>query len=134
MASRTAGLLALIVLGTCAAFAQGFTQSITGTVRDASGAALPGAVVSVRQTETGLARAVEADATGSFNVPSLPVGPYEVSAEKAGFKVEVVRGIELVVAQEAVVNMTLQVGNMEQRVLVSAEAPLVNTTLAPTSG
>ena len=134
MASRTAGLLALIVLGTCAAFAQGFTQSITGTVRDASGAALPGAVVSVRQTETGLARAVEADATGSFNVPSLPVGPYEVSAEKAGFKVEVVRGIELVVAQEAVVNMTLQVGNVEQRVLVSAEAPLVNTTLAPTSG
>jgi hypothetical protein len=134
MTSRTGWLLALIALGNCLAFAQGFRQVISGTVRDASGAVLPEAAVSVRHIDTGLTRAVVTDANGDYSVPSLPVGAYEVTAEKPGFKAELVRGIELVVAQEAVVNLTLEVGNVEQRVTVTADAPLVNTTLSSTSG
>src|SRR5437899_5012390 len=110
------------------------TASITGTVKDVSGAVLPGAAVTVKHLETGLMRTAEADTSGNFSVPSLPIGAYEVTAKKMGFRREVRRGIELVVAQQAVVNLTLQVGAIEQQVTVTEEAPLVNTTLSSTSG
>src|SRR5713101_6498613 len=130
MVSRTAGLLALIALGTGLVFAQGSTATIIGTVRDASGAVLPAASITVKHLETGLTRTAEADTSGNFSIPSLPVGPYEVTAEKMGFRREVRRGVELVVAQEAVVNLSLQVGRLEEQVTVTEEAPLVNTTLS----
>jgi hypothetical protein len=110
------------------------TASITGTVRDASGAVVAGATVTVKHTESGLVRTAEADSNGNYTVPSLPVGRYEVSTEKTGFKQAVRRGINLVVAQEAVVNLTLEVGNVVDQVTVTAEASIVNTTLSPTSG
>ena len=127
-------IIGFVALGESPVFAQGRTASITGTVRDVSGAVLPGAAITVKHTETGLTRAVLSDAGGGFNVASLPVGQYEVTAAKEGFKVEVHTGIDLVVAQEAEVNFTLQVGNVEQRVTVTGDAPLVNTTLSSTSG
>ena len=108
--------------------------SITGTVKDMSGAVLQGAAVTVKHLETGLTRAAEADASGNYNVPSLPVGAYEVTAEKMGFQREVRRGIDLVVGQEAEVNLSLRVGSIDQQVTVTEDAPLVNTTLASTSG
>jgi carboxypeptidase family protein len=110
------------------------TASIIGTVRDASGAVTPGATVTVKHTESGLIRTAEADSNGNYTVPSLPVGRYEVSTEKPGFKQAVRRGINLVVGQEAVVNLTLEVGNVVEQVTVTAEASIVNTTLSPTSG
>jgi len=110
------------------------TASITGTVKDTSGAVVPGATVTVKSSESGLTRAAETGTNGGYNVPSLPVGQYEVTAEKTGFKQEVRRGITLVVGQQAVVNLALEVGNVEQQVTVTAEAPLVNTTLSSTSG
>ncbi|PYU28603.1 MAG: TonB-dependent receptor [Acidobacteria bacterium] len=111
-----------------------FANSITGAVKDTSGAAVPGAMVTVKHLETGLTRAVEADATGNYAIPSLPVGEYELTAEKMGFQREVRRGINLLVAQEAVVNLTLQVGSIVQQVTVTEAAPLVNTTTTSTSG
>src|SRR5712691_672717 len=134
MVSRTAGLLALFALGAGLVSTQCSTATITGTVKDASGAVLPAVLVTAKHLETGLTRTDEADASGNFSIPSLPVGPYEVTAEKMGFRREVRRGIDLVVAQEAVVNLSLQVGSLEQQVTVTEEAPLVNTTLASTSG
>jgi len=128
------GIIGLIVLGNVLVFAQGFTGAITGTVKDVSGAALVGAAVTVKHLETGLTRSAEADNSGNYSVPSLPVGAYEVTVEKAGFQRELRRGIDLVVAQEAQVNLTLQVGSIDQQVTVTGEAPLVNTTLSSTSG
>ena len=115
-------------------FAQGFTATITGSVKDASGAILEGALITSTHIESGQKRTAFADASGRYTIPSLPVGAYEVTAEKVGFKQEVQRGINLAVGQEAVIDLTLQVGNVEQKVTVMAEAPLVNTTLASTSG
>jgi hypothetical protein len=129
-----AGVVGLIVLGNCPVFGQGSTGSITGTVKDASGAVVEGAAVTVRHIETGLTRAAQADSSGNYNIPSLPVGAYEVTAEKMGFQREVRRGIDLVVAQEAEVNLVLRVGSIDQQVTVTGDAPLVNTTLASTSG
>ena len=131
---RLAATIGLILLANCLVEGQSFTATITGTVKDASGAVLPGAAVTVKHLETGLTRATQADAGGSYGFPSLPVGEYEMTAEKMGFRRELRRGIDLVVAQEAVVNLTLQVGSLDQQVTVTDAAPLVNTTLAPTSG
>src|SRR6266699_1770105 len=127
-------LVGLIVLGNCPVLAQGFAATITGTVKDTSGAAVPGAAVTVKHLETGLTRAAEADATGNYSIASLPVGEYELTAEQMGFQREVRRGINLVVGQEAVVNLTLQVGSIVQQVTVTEAAPLVNTTTVSTSG
>ncbi len=127
-------LVGLIALGNCPVHAQGFSAAITGTVKDTSGAAVPGAMVTVRHLETGLTRVVEVDASGNYSVPSLPVGEYELTAEKMGFQREVRRGINLVVAQEAVLNLTLQVGSIVQQVTVTEAAPLINTTPTSTSG
>src|SRR5712691_11646698 len=134
MVNRIAGFLALIALGTGLIFAQGSTGAITGTVKDVSGAVLQGAAITVKHLETGLTRAAEADTSGNFSILSLPVGAYEITAEKMGFRREVRRGIDLVVAQEAVVNLILQVGSIDQQVTVTDAAPLVNTTLSSTSG
>src|SRR3989475_4458305 len=134
LAASVLALVGLIALGNGPVHAQGFAAAITGTVSDTSGAAVPGASVTVKHLETGLTRAVEVDANGNYSVPSLPVGEYELAVEKMGFQREVRRGITLVVAQEAVLNLTLQVGSVVQQVTVTEEAPLVNTTMASTSG
>ena len=77
---------------------------------------------------------VTSDDSGNYRVLSLPVGRYEIKAEKAGFKAAVQAGIDLVVGQQAVVNLKLEVGQVQQEVTVTAEAPLVNTTTTPISG
>src|SRR6266853_2109060 len=127
-----AGIIGLVTLGTCPVFAQ--SAALTGTVKDTSGAVLPGAAITVKHIETGLTRTAQADSSGSFSVVSLPVGQYEITAEKMGFRKEVRNGINLAVAQQAVVDLTLQVGSIDQQVTVTGEAPLVNTTVSSTSG
>jgi hypothetical protein len=91
-------------------------------------------MVTVKHLETGLTRAVEVDATGNYRIAPLPVGEYELTAEQMGFQREVRRGINLVVGQEAVLNLTLQVGSVVQQVTVTEAAPLINTTTVSTSG
>jgi hypothetical protein len=66
-------------------FALGSTATIMGTVKDVSGAVLRGAVIAVKHLETGLTRTDEADSSGNFSIPSLPVGTY-VTAEKMWFR------------------------------------------------
>jgi carboxypeptidase family protein len=110
------------------------SASITGRIEDASGAAIPEAAVAVTSQETGVTRTVTADAAGNYRVLSLPVGRYEVKAEKAGFKAAVQAGINLVVGQQAVLNLKLEVGEVQQQVTVTGEVPLVNTTTASVSG
>jgi hypothetical protein len=110
------------------------TASISGTVADPSGSGVSGAGVTVRSVETGATRATITDSTGHYTVLSLPLGPQEVKAEKAGFKSAVRTGVDLVVGQEAVVNLQLAVGELVQQVTVAAETPVVNTTTAQVSG
>lgn len=123
----------LLVAMSNSALAQ-MTASITGRVEDSSGAGIPEAMVTATSLETGAARTITADDSGSYRVVSLTVGRYEVKAEQAGFKSAVQTGITLVVGQQAVVNLTLQVGQVQQQVTVTGEAPLVNTTTASISG
>jgi carboxypeptidase family protein len=123
----------LIVTGANVVLAQ-VTASIMGRIEDASGAAVPETTVAVTSQETGVTRTVSADEAGNYRVLSLPVGRYELKAEKAGFKAAVQTGINLVVGQQAVVNLTLEVGEVQQQVTVTGEAALVNTTTASVAG
>ena len=110
------------------------TASIIGKVEDASGAAVPEASVSITSQETGAIRSATTDQAGNYRLLSLPVGRYDIRAEKSGFKARIESGINLVVGQEAVVNLNLEVGDVQQQVTVTAEAPLVNTTTASVAG
>ena len=134
LAAFVIALVGFIALGNCPVLAQGFAAAITGSVKDTSGAAVPGATITAKHLETGLTRAVDVDASGNYSIPSLPVGAYEMTAQKMGFQREVRRGINLVVAQEAVVDFTLQVGSVVQQVTVTEAAPIVNATTTSTSG
>src|SRR5437016_13868269 len=127
-------IVGLIALGTCLVLAQGSTASILGVVKDTSGALVPGVTITIKNTESGLSRAVVSSENGGYNMPLLPVGPYELTTNMPGFKQNVRRGINLVVGQEAVIDLTLEVGANAEQVTVSEEAPLVNTTLSSASG
>ena len=110
------------------------TATILGTVKDASGAVVPGASLTARSTETGQTRTVVSAGDGSYRFSGLPVGGYEVRVEQSGFQTAVRSGLTLAVAQEAVVNFSLEVGAVTQTVAVTAEAPLVNTTSGTLGG
>src|SRR5437016_6192483 len=129
-----AAMVALIALGTGLLFAQGSTATILGVVRDTTGALVPGVSITVKHIDTGLTRTAISGESGGYNVQLLPVGAYELTTTMPGFKQDVRRGINLVVGQEAVIDLTLEVGANAEQVTVTEEAPLVNTTLSSTSG
>lgn len=109
------------------ASAQKDTGSIVGTVKDSSGALIPDAKITVTETEKGTTFVTSSDASGEYVASPLNVGRYKVTVEKQGFKTAVAGPIELDVQQRAVVNVTLQVGEMVIKVEVSTAAPLLET-------
>src|SRR5207237_5681190 len=134
LAKTLIGIVGVIVLAGGLVFGQNFSATISGFARDSTGAVIPGTTVTAKHTETGLTRTAQTNEEGGYTMPSLPVGSYEVTAEKPGFRQQVRRGITLVVAQEAVVNLTLDVGDLVEKVTVTEETPIVNTTLSSVSG
>src|SRR5258706_8419485 len=109
------------------AAAQDNTATITGQAIDPSGAGIPGAAVSARNVQTGLERQTVTGETGNYTIPLLPVGAYELSAVKDGFKKNVQSGIVLQVDQRARVDIQLQVGAASESIQVTAEVPLTQT-------
>jgi hypothetical protein len=110
------------------------TASISGKVEDPAGAPVSGAMVTVTSVETGATRSATTDEAGNYKILSLHLGAQEVKAEKPGFKPVVRTGVDLIVGQEAVVNLHLEVGELAQSLTVTEEAPVVNTTTSPVSG
>ncbi|MBI4455908.1 MAG: TonB-dependent receptor [Acidobacteria bacterium] len=104
------------------------TATILGTVKDDSGAVLPGVSVAVKHVDTGAVRTVVTDDEGRYHAPNLALGNYEVEAELAGFQTAVRSGIKLSLGQEGIVDFTMKVGQISEKVVVSGEAPLVQTT------
>ena len=128
-------ILGLLTFAAGPTAGQGQTSAaIIGNVEDASGAVVSGATITVKSQETGATRIVATDNAGNFRVLSLPLGPQEVKAEKAGFKAVVRSGINLEVGQEAVVNLRLEVGELVQQIIVSEDVPVVNVTTASVTG
>lgn len=126
-------LIALLV-ARCAATlsAQAVSGTIYGTVRDPSDAAVAGAQVNVRNVLTNYARTISTAADGNYRFASLPLGSYTLTVEHPGFAPYLQQGITLQVDQQARVDVVLKVGGVSERVEVSAEAALVNTSNAET--
>lgn len=125
------GILALLVLFLSGIMsAQVATGAISGTVKDSSGAVLPRVKVSILNEDTGIAREIVTDPTGRYSVLSLNLGHYQLTAMAEGFQTEIRRGILLTVGREAIVDMTLSIGGTQQRLVVTGEVSLVESTSA----
>jgi hypothetical protein len=123
---RYAALLLSVFLS-MPALAQEITGTITGSVTDQSGAAIPGLTVTVRNMGTNATQSVVTDENGVYVAALLPAGRYEVSLELAGFKRFVRSGLELSVNDRLGVNISLQPGDVSETVTVTASTPLVKT-------
>src|SRR5438477_13139720 len=120
-------LFFLISIVSCVSVFAQSTAQLSGTVRDQSGAVLPGVEVSATQTATGTGRTVVTNETGSYLVTNLPVGPYRLEAALPGFRTFVQTGIVLQVDSNPVININLEVGQVSEQVEVNADAALVET-------
>ena len=117
-----------------AAFSQGETTSaIIGQVRDASGAAVPGAAVTVTNKETGLKRGARTDESGRFNFPQLKPGTYSVKVDAEGFQSQQNDAVSSGLGQKQTVDFALEVAQSKQTVEVSSQPPLVNPGKVNTS-
>jgi len=97
------------------------TGSITGTVRDSSGAVVPGATVKLMSSAIGVERAATTNAEGDYLEAALPIGTYDLSVTAQGFKAFDARGIILRVSQKVRVDVTLEVGQVSEKVVVQGE-------------
>lgn len=123
-------LFASLFLFSSLAFSQEFRATVIGRVTDPAGAPVPAANVTVQNTETGeISRAKSGD-DGNYEVAFLIPGNYIVTVEKAGFKKEIRQGVTLDVAQRAVVDVALAVGDVAQSVTVAANAEALQTETA----
>src|SRR5438093_8463118 len=120
------GLLVVALAG-AAAWAQATTAQVSGTVKDQSGAVLPGVEITVTQTATGAKRTAVSNETGNYVLASLPLGPYMLEASLPGFKSYVQTGIVLQVNDNPNINVVLQIGQVTDEVEVRANASLVET-------
>ena len=120
----------MFALHSMQAFGQINTATLSGAVKDPSGAVVSNAAVIVLQTATGIARTAQTNEAGLFTVPLLQPGVYTVTVSKSGFESATESNIELQVNQLASLNITLTVGSVKQTVTVAASAPVLETETA----
>jgi uncharacterized surface anchored protein len=113
-------LFSVFVLTGAAAYAQ--TGSIAGTILDATSAAVPGAKVTAKNQATASVRTATTDSNGTYSIPNLTVGNYDLSVEKQGFSILQIRSVQLTVAQNLTLNGTLELGTVSQILEVSGSS------------
>ncbi|HKQ75452.1 MAG TPA: TonB-dependent receptor, partial [Blastocatellia bacterium] len=135
MSNRISLLLVVLValLASATAFGQTTTATLSGVIRDTSGAVIPNAKISARNASTGAARETTTDSEGRYSLTNLGPGQYEIRAERAGFKTAAQSGVILTVGGATVVDLTVQVGAVTEVVEIRQEEPLVETTKAEVS-
>ena len=113
----------LLALGV-PALSQTTTGRIVGTVHDQSGAAMPNATVSITDVQRGLNRTVTTDDAGGYVVPSLDPGIYKVRAKSRGFKTVERPNIQVEVASDVTIDMSLPPGDVKETVVDHEDVPL----------
>jgi outer membrane receptor protein involved in Fe transport len=108
--------------------------TLSGTVNDPSGAVVPSAQVSARNTATGVARTATTDSAGFYQIPNLLPGAYEVTVTAPGFSTTVQSGIQLAVGAQQQLNIPMKIGETNQKVQVTEAAPAVQLTSSTLSG
>ena len=124
----------MLIVGTPTAFAQGgVTSTLTGTVVDSSGAVIPGASIIVKRADTGVSTESVSNAEGQFTIPALNAGTYTVTASLSGFKTVTVNNVVVNAGVPAGVKVTMEVGGIEEQVVVQAGAEIVKTQASTVS-
>ena len=108
--------------------------SIGGVVTDSTQAVVPGATVTVTNTQTGISRQTSTDAEGRYTFSALAPAPYDISASLAGFRTTIRQGVTVTVGSDAAINLVLEVGTVAEEVTVTGEAPLIDTRSAAVAG
>lgn len=132
-ANRVLWAIAFSAIFSCLSRGQSFTSSITGTVTDPSGAAVPNAHVALKNSATNAETRFQTLGDGTYQFNNLGPGTYEITVTSPGFKTFVKTGLILQAQVAATVNAALEVGNTEQRVEVSGSSVLVDTETANTA-
>ena len=113
---------------------QSATATLEGSVTDANNAVVPNAKVVIRSPDTGLTREVTTDANGSYRIPALPPGNYQLTVSAAGFAESKFSGITLTVGQKLNLDLALKVSGVGETVEISGIAPVIETTRSSVSG
>ena len=120
-------LAVLVLVPIAASIAQENRGTLSGSVTDSTGAAIAKAKVIATEMSTGVKATASTEASGAYNLPFLPLGDYEISAESPGFKKYVQQGIQLSSGAHPVIDIRLEVGAVTESVEVHADAPLIDT-------
>ena len=121
-------VMSLCLMCSTLVFAQGTGGRILGRVADPTGAVLANVKVTATNEATGVSREAQTNGSGDYGFPEVPVGAYTLTFDLAGFKTSVSKGVAVELNQIVTFNTTLQVGQTQEVVEVSSEAPLVDTT------
>src|SRR5258708_33256261 len=127
-------MLALTVLVSIQAHAQVAGATLSGTATDASGAAVPNAKVSIKNSATGVVRDVTTDSAGFYSAPNLLPGVYDITVAATGFSSAVQTGLTLTVGASKSLNIALAVGQVGEKVEITAAAPRVELPSSTLSG
>jgi hypothetical protein len=127
-------LVVLLAVDSSSASAQTIYGSLAGDIIDASGAAVPGAAVVVRNINTGIERRDKTDASGFWRIPSLDVGTYEVTATATGFGTVIQGPIVVDAAVERKIEFSLKPSSQTTTVTINSQAPLIEATTSQLSG
>jgi hypothetical protein len=128
------GCLCLVLTLVSAVHAQKTSGQITGTVLDQTGAALPDTTVTVTQIGTGLSREVKSNQDGNYTVADLPIGVYRISVAHSGFKEGIVESVTVNVATTTRQDLTMEVGDVGEKVEVVASEIQVETETGAVGG
>jgi outer membrane receptor protein involved in Fe transport len=118
-------VIVLLLLAAIPAMAQ--TGGVTGTVKDQSGAVLPGVNITIVNTGTNAERTAVSDERGDYTVSLLPIGVYRIQAELPGFKKGIAENIKMNASDRLRIDFVLQVGAVNDQLIVSEAAPLVQS-------
>src|SRR5262245_56614725 len=121
----------VVAFGVSLASAQSFLGGIRGAVKDANGV-IPGAEVTLTEQQTGIARTVQTNEVGEYVFSSVPAGMYTIKASMTGFKTFVSADIPLGTQQFLTMDLTLQVGALEESITVTGQSPIIETSNAST--
>ena len=119
----------LIALAVPAA-GQVLTSRVDGTVQDQSGAVIPGASVTLTNVDTNISLEAETNEVGLYVFPQAPAGPYTITTKLSGFKSTALEGIQIEVDTPATIDIVLEVGVVDETVVVTASQPAMNTVNA----
>lgn len=118
-------VVAVMMIGTAAA--QSDRGAIAGSVLDSTGAGVAGASITIKGADTGSVYQTVSSSTGGYRVNDIAIGRYDVTVQAAGFKLNVEKGVVIEINTVSALNITLQPGDVKEEVLVSADAPTIQT-------